>query len=65
MRAGAITCVRVAILLGYALIGAALDLGGVTDAELGLMVVLGVICMIAVVLADWINAGVPRDDDLR
>lgn len=59
----AVTCMRVVIVLLYALVGGALAGGGFTSAEFGLMLVLGVVALLAVVLADWVNAGVRRDGE--
>jgi hypothetical protein len=52
-----------AIAAVYTLVGASLSVGGFTAAEFGLMVVVGAIAALSVVLADWINAGVRRDDE--
>jgi hypothetical protein len=59
----AVTGARLAIVVAYALIASALAAGGFTPAEFDLMVVLGAIAFPAVVLADWINAGVRRDGE--
>lgn len=61
----AITWARVSMVAAYALIGLVLAGGGITAGEFVLMVVLGGICFVAIVVADWINDGVRRDDDLR
>lgn len=65
MSPAAITAARVGTVVVYAFIGSLLAGGGFTASEFGLMVVLGVICLVAVVVADWVNEGVRRDDDLR
>lgn len=62
----AVTWARALVVALYVLVGGVLAGGGFTPAEFGLMVVLGAIALLAIVLADWINAGVRRGgDDLR
>lgn len=65
MSRPAVTWLRLGIVLAYAFVGGGLASGGITAAEFVLMVVLGVIGFIAIVVADWVNDGIRRDDDLR
>lgn len=59
----AVTWIRAGVVALYAVIAGGMAGGGITAAEFGLLLVLGVIALVAVLVADWINHGVRRDGE--
>lgn len=60
---GAISAIRAGLVAGYALGSFATSMGGISAGEFVTLFVVGVICLVAIVAADWINGGVRSDDD--
>lgn len=64
-----IDLIRVGVVVGYTLLAFGLCLGGTSAADVVFLAVTGICAFIAILLADWVNAGRQQqgdgDHDLR
>ena len=65
MTTRAIDWFRAVLVAMYALLALALFSGGMSEADLVTMTVMGALAFVAIVAADWINDAPRREDDDR
>lgn len=61
MRRGAVTALRAAVVMAYALVAWLLGYGGLSAVEFSVLVVVGLVLFVLIVSADWVNGGRRRE----
>lgn len=62
MKQGAISAGRYSIVATYALASFLTVLGGISAGEFVTLFIIGIVCLVTVLSADWINEAARRDD---